>query len=71
MVGSIQSGVPDMFRMRFAFTTCPTTKPLENVFYPNGRTIASQAYEMVKGKGVHWEPPVAAKTEIDAFKGPF
>jgi pyruvate dehydrogenase E1 component beta subunit len=63
--------VPDMFRMGFAFTTCPTTKPLENVFYPNGRTIAARAYEMVKGKEQHWEPPVGAKTEIDAFKGPF
>lgn len=64
--------VPDMFRMGFAFTTCPTTKPLENVFYPNGRTIAARAYDMVKGKGQpHWEPPIDAKTEIDAFKGPF
>jgi pyruvate dehydrogenase E1 component beta subunit len=63
--------VPDMFRMGFAFTTCPTTKPLENVFYPNGRTIAAQAYRMLKGKDEDWQPPIDAKTEIDAFKGPF
>ncbi len=63
--------VPDLFRMGFAFTTCPTTKPLENVFYPNGRTIAAKAYEMVRGGAQHWEPPAAAKTEIDAFRGPF
>ena len=63
--------VPEMARMGFAFTTCPTTRPLENEFYPNGRTIASKVYEMVKGRGNQWEPPADAKTEIDAFKGPF
>jgi pyruvate/2-oxoglutarate/acetoin dehydrogenase E1 component len=64
--------VPPMARMGFAPTTCPTTKPLENLFYPNGRTIAAKAYEMVKGKKAKaWEPPLDAKTEIDAFKGPF
>jgi len=64
--------IPPMARMGFAPTTCPTTRPLENMFYPNGRTIAVKAYEMVKGKKAEaWEPPVDAKTEIDAFKGPF
>jgi pyruvate dehydrogenase E1 component beta subunit len=64
--------LPDMNRMGFAFTTCPTTKPLENVFYPNSRTIAAKAYNMIKGKECgQWEPPVDAMTEIDAFKGPF
>jgi pyruvate/2-oxoglutarate/acetoin dehydrogenase E1 component len=65
-------GMPLMARMGFAPTTCPTTRPLENLFYPNGRTIAAKAYEMVKGKKAKaWEPPLDAKTEIDAFKGPF
>lgn len=64
--------IPPMARMGFAPTTCPTTRPLENLFYPNGRTIAAKAHEMVKGKrAAAWEPPVDAKTEIDAFKGPF
>jgi pyruvate/2-oxoglutarate/acetoin dehydrogenase E1 component len=63
--------IPAMARMGFASTTCPTTRPLENVFYPSSKTIASKAYEMVKGKGSHWEPAADAKTEIDAFKGPF
>jgi pyruvate/2-oxoglutarate/acetoin dehydrogenase E1 component len=63
---------PLLSRMGFAPTTCPTTRPLENLFYPNGRTIAARAYEMVKGKGARlWEPPMSEKTEIDAFKGPF
>lgn len=68
-----QSGdnMPQMARMGFAATTCPTTRPLEDVFYPNSRTIAARAYEMVKGKGQIWQPAVDAKTEIDAFKGPF
>ena len=64
--------IPPIARMGFAPTTCPTTKPLENLFYPNGRTIAAKVYEMVKGrKAKAWEPPLDAKTEIDAFKGPF
>ncbi|MBX3710098.1 MAG: alpha-ketoacid dehydrogenase subunit beta [Gammaproteobacteria bacterium] len=63
--------LPTMSRMGFAPTTCPTTKPLENIFYPNSRTISTRAYEMVKGKSNQWEPPADAKTEIDAFKGPF
>jgi len=64
--------IPSMSRMGFAPTTCPTTKPLENLFYPNGRTIAVKAYQMVNSKKAGaWEPAVDAKTEIDAFKGPF
>ncbi|MCD6038604.1 MAG: acoB [Gammaproteobacteria bacterium] len=64
--------MPALARMGFAPTTCPTTRPLENLFYPDGRTIAVKAYQMIKGKQAKgWEPPVSAKTEIDAFKGPF
>lgn len=63
--------IPQMQRMGFAATTCPTTKPLENLFYPNSRTIASKAHQMVKGNAQLWEPALDSKTEIDAFKGPF
>ncbi|OGT58811.1 MAG: acetoin dehydrogenase [Gammaproteobacteria bacterium RIFCSPHIGHO2_12_FULL_43_28] len=63
--------IPHIERMGFAFTTCPTTRPLEDAFYPNSRTIASKAYEMVKGANHQWQPSFDAKTEIDAFKGPF
>lgn len=62
---------PNMTRMGFAPTTCPTTKPLENAFYPNSRTIAKRAYDMLKGSADDWMPEVSAVTEIDAFKGPF
>lgn len=63
--------VPVMERMGFAHTTCPTTRSLEDVFYPNSCTISAKAYEMVNGSGSNWQPPQDAKTEIDAFKGPF
>ena len=65
------AAIPNMARMGFAFTTCPTTKPLENIYYPNSRTIAAKVYQMMKGQDQHWEPPAHIKTEIDAFKGPF
>lgn len=61
-----------MARMGFADTTCPTTRSLEDLFYPNGTTIAAKAYEMIKGKNApKWEPEQDEKTEIDQFKGPF
>ena len=57
-------------RMGFASTPCPTTKPLENLFYPNSRTIAAAAFEMVRArKG--WIPEGEESREIAEFKGPF
>ena len=58
-------------RMGFAPVPCPTTKPLENLFYPNAKTIAMQAHDMVKGAGGDWEPEVPEPKEIAEFKGPF
>ncbi len=57
-------------RMGFAATPCPTTKPLENLFYPNARTIAAKAHEVVKGRG-GWSPTGEEAREITEFKGPF
>jgi len=57
-------------RMGYAPTPCPTTKPLENLFYPNARTIALAAYELMR-TGEPWEPHAAEATEIVEFKGPF
>jgi len=72
MCQEVGKAVPAIARMGFAPTTCPTTRPLEDLFYPSGRTIAAKAYAMVKGKHAkNWEPPQDNKTEIDAFKGPF
>jgi len=57
-------------RMGFAPTPCPTTKPLENLFNPNARTIASTAFAMVKGRA-DWVPEGEEAREIAEFKGPF
>ena len=57
-------------RLGYAPTPCPTTKPLENLFYPNARTIALAASELIK-PCQSWEPQVTEGTEIAEFKGPF
>lgn len=58
-------------RLGYAPTPCPTTKPLENLYYPNGRTIAAKAYAMIKGNGTDWVPHGTEAKEIAEFKGPF
>lgn len=58
-------------RMGFAPVTCPTTKNLENQFYPNPQTIASAAYSLVHGQEKSWAPTAAEPPEIVSFRGPF
>ncbi len=58
-------------RLGYAPTPCPTTKPLENLFYPNAKTIALYAYSLVKCDGGGWEPAEREAEEIAEFKGPF
>lgn len=60
-----------MARMGFADTPCPTTKPLENLFYPNGKTIAERAFRMVNPNGKIDLPADHEIKEVDEFKGPF
>ncbi|HSD10069.1 MAG TPA: transketolase C-terminal domain-containing protein, partial [Candidatus Binatia bacterium] len=43
-------------RMGFAPVPCPPTPPLEDLFYPNARTIAMKAHEMVCGSVSPWSP---------------
>lgn len=57
-------------RMGFAPVPCPTTKPLENLFYPNARSIAMTACTMVTGR-TDWEPQADEAEEIAEFRGPF
>ncbi|HUK60466.1 MAG TPA: transketolase C-terminal domain-containing protein [Stellaceae bacterium] len=57
-------------RMGYEPTPCPTTKPLENLFYPTATTIAERAYALVKGRE-DWRPVAAEAKEIAEFKGPF
>ncbi len=58
-------------RMGMAPAPCPTTKPLENLYYPNARTIAATVYDMVAGKHTGWRPEGDEAPEISEFKGPF
>jgi pyruvate dehydrogenase E1 component beta subunit len=71
VVERLQDGaMPRVARMGYAPTPCPTTKPLENLYYPNGRTIAAKACQMVKNRS-DWEPHGEEAREIAEFKGPF
>jgi pyruvate/2-oxoglutarate/acetoin dehydrogenase E1 component len=56
-------------RMGYAAVPCPTTKNLENLYYPNPRTIAENAHQLVRGRERTFS--VAEAAEIVEFKGPF
>jgi pyruvate/2-oxoglutarate/acetoin dehydrogenase E1 component len=58
-------------RIGYEPVTCPTTKNLENLFYPTPRQIAATAYGLVHGDGKSWEPAHIDAPEIIQFKGPF
>src|SRR5262249_27823339 len=57
-------------RLGFAPVSCPTTKPVENLFYPDVQRIAKAAHELVLGKS-SWQPTHVPSPEIVQFKGPF
>ncbi|MBV9190010.1 MAG: alpha-ketoacid dehydrogenase subunit beta [Betaproteobacteria bacterium] len=68
----LQDGrLPKARRMGFAPTPCPTTPSLEKLFYPNARTIAAAAYDLVKGSPQGWLPDERAEFNDVEFKGPF
>jgi len=58
-------------RMGYEPVTCPTTKNLENLFYPTPSRIAAAAYTLVRGAGHAWTPKHADAPEIIQFRGPF
>jgi pyruvate/2-oxoglutarate/acetoin dehydrogenase E1 component len=58
-------------RMGFAEVTCPTSPTLEELFYPSGRTIASAAYDLVRGRAQGWTPAEREELRAMSFKGPF
>jgi pyruvate/2-oxoglutarate/acetoin dehydrogenase E1 component len=58
-------------RLGFAPTTCPTTPVLEELFYPNARTIASSCRDLVEEKKTGWVPQERADLQSIEFKGPF
>jgi pyruvate/2-oxoglutarate/acetoin dehydrogenase E1 component len=58
-------------RMGFAPTSCPPSPTLEALFYPNGRAIASAAYDLVRGGPNGWLPEERADLKEIEFRGPF
>ena len=58
-------------RMGFEPVPCPTTKNLENLFYPNARTIAAAANALCHKQEDRWTPQGEEAPEIAAFRGPF
>ena len=63
---------PRVARMGYLPTPCPTTRSLENLFYPNAQTIAEKAFAMTgAGEPGDWDMSLAAAREITEFRGPF
>lgn len=58
-------------RMGFAPVTCPTTKSLEDLFYPNSKTISDKVCEMLGAKKINWKNISVKNEELEEFKGPF
>jgi pyruvate/2-oxoglutarate/acetoin dehydrogenase E1 component len=58
-------------RLGFAHTTCPTTPVLEDLYYPNARTIAAAARDLVEGAETGWLPEECPPHKTIEFKGPF
>ncbi len=58
-------------RMGYAPVTCPPTPVLENLYYPNARTIASAAYDLVNDGKYGWLPEERADLLEFEFRGPF
>jgi pyruvate/2-oxoglutarate/acetoin dehydrogenase E1 component len=59
-----------MKRMGFAQTVCPTSKVLEDEFYPDAYKIAKEAYGLMTSDYT-WEPERNLEIEEVEFKGPF
>lgn len=58
-------------RMGFAPVTCPTAPNLERLYYPDGRTIAAAARDLVEGTRTGWMPQERPELNSFVFKGPF
>ena len=68
----LQGSVPVRARrMGFAPVTCPPTPTLEDLYYPNARTIAAAVYDLVKGGENGWVPEEKTELQEIQFKGPF
>ena len=59
-----------MQRLGFAPVTCPTTKNLEDLYYPNARRIAESVHLLARGSAPAMTPSSAA-LDTSTFRGPF
>ncbi len=57
-------------RMGFAPTTCPTTRSLEDLFYPNSKTIGQKVCNILE-KNIDFSEMVIDNKELEEFRGPF
>jgi pyruvate dehydrogenase E1 component beta subunit len=57
-------------RLGFAPVPCPTTRCLEELYYPGPSEIAAAAYRLVHGNTGAFEPAHDASPEVIEFKGP-
>lgn len=58
-------------RMGYAPVPCPTTKNLEDLFYPNSQTIAQTAFTLCRENEPIFAVAHREAAEVSAFKGPF
>lgn len=69
---ALQDTAPFRFkRSGFAPVVCPTTKVLENLFYPTAESIAADAHALITGERGKWTPGRIDSPERREFKGPF
>jgi pyruvate/2-oxoglutarate/acetoin dehydrogenase E1 component len=58
-------------RLGFAPTPCPPTPSLEQLYYPDARTIAAAAYDLAEGRATGWLPDEQPDAVEIEFRGPF
>jgi pyruvate dehydrogenase E1 component beta subunit len=59
-------------RMGYLPTPCPTTKTLENLYYPSPQSIAEAAFRLVRGDdAAAWRAGAVDSREVAEFRGPF
>ncbi len=58
-------------RLGYEPTPCPTTRPLEDVFYPNAASIASKVAALAGRAPGDWQGRAIRAREIAEFRGPF
>lgn len=74
MARAYESGIENIKVKRIGFvnTTCPTTRVLEDLFYPNAINIAKISYDMLNADSNYsWLPNELDNKELSDFKGPF